>query len=151
MTNTHDRYLGQRSFLANHQYAHHLLWSSWKVFAGLSVINQVRQVGLHCSLEWADNAAELLSSDSLFFFLGFYIFSCQCFSSSILELLLIPASAILALSSCIALFYLLSQSFLTTWQFSWKFELRLCSWTISKLYQNYIKLSKTLNNIQLNP
>lgn len=86
-----------------------------------------------------------------FFFLGFYIFSCQCFSSSILELLLIPASAILALSSCIALFYLLSQSFLTTWQFSWKFELRLCSWTISKLYQNYIKLSKTLNNIQLNP
>lgn len=44
-----------------------------------------------------------------------------------------------------------SQSFLTTWQFSWKFESRLCSWTISKLYQNYIKISKTLNHIQLNP
>lgn len=93
------------------------------------------------------NAAELLSSDSGLF-LGFYIFSCQCFSSSILELLTIPVSAILSLSSCIALFYVLSHS-----PFSQlgNFHGSLSQGYAAGPYQNYIKISKTLNHIQLNP
>lgn len=57
-------------------------------------------------------AAELLSSDSVFVFfsLGFYIFSYQCFSYPTLELLTIPVSAILPLSSYIALCYVLFHS-----------------------------------------
>lgn len=91
------------------------------------------------------NAAELpLLTHYVFFFpIGFYIVSHQCFSSSILELLTIPVSAILPLFllSFTSFFLLLlyssipctfSQPFFTTWQFSQKFESKLYSWTTSK-------------------
>lgn len=74
-----------------------------------------------------------------FFPLGLYIFSCQCFSSSILELLTMPVSAILPL--CIFTFLIFYSSFLcsfaqpffTTWQFSHKFESKLSIWSTSNL------------------
>lgn len=77
--------------------------------------------------------------DFLFFFLQFYIFSCQCFSSSILELLTILVSVILTLSSYTALFYVLVHSpFSQLASFHGNFS----QVYVAEPYKNYTKISK---------